>query len=153
MIIYRLAVASFKSDLSGAGSKLFGGRWNIPGIAALYTAENISLSVLEILVAADKNTIPPEYYLMKLQVPDNLAVKKISASKLKENWYADPGYTQFIGSNFLRSGEEAILKVPSVIVNEEHNYLLNPIHPDFKKVKLIDSIPFNFDIRLFKPNE
>jgi RES domain-containing protein len=150
MIIYRLAIEAFKNDLSGNGSKLFGGRWNQPGFPAIYTSENISLAVLEIIVNADKNHIPPSYYLLKLQVPDNLPIKLVTQPGLKEKWYTDFEYTQFIGSRFLELGKEAVLKMPSAIVKEEYNFLLNPAHIDFKKITLKDSMPFDYDIRLLK---
>lgn len=150
MIIYRLVLETFKEDMSGTGSKLFGGRWNFPGISAIYTAENISLAVLEILVNTDKNNIPPAYYLLKLHVPDNLPVKVITNSGLKESWYSDFEYAQYIGSNFLKSGKECILKIPSAIVKEEYNFLLNPAHTDFKKITIKESVPFDLDIRLLK---
>lgn len=153
MIVYRLAIVAYKTDLSGNGCKIYGGRWNTPGFAAIYTAENISLSVLEILVNTDKNNIPPTYYLLKLHIPDDLPVKKINASKLKDKWYNDFEYSQFIGSNFLRSGKEVLMKVPSAVVKEEHNFLLNPSHADFKKITITESTPFDFDIRLLKTNE
>jgi RES domain-containing protein len=150
MIIYRLAIEAFKDDLSGTGSKLFGGRWNFPGHPAIYTSENISLAVLEILVNADKNNIPPGYFLLKLQVPDSLPFKLITHKTLKEKWYVDFEYAQFIGSNFLESGKEAILKMPSAIVKDEYNFLLNPAHADFKKITLKESVLFDLDVRLLK---
>lgn len=150
MIIYRLAVEAFKDDLSGNGSKIYGGRWNTPGFVAIYAAENISLAVLEILVNTDKNTIPPAYYLLKLHVPDTLPVKTIKPSGLKDKWYGDFEYSQYIGTNFLQSGKEPVLKVPSAIVKEEYDFLLNPAHPDFKKIHIKESVQFDLDIRLFK---
>ncbi len=153
MIIYRLAIETYKDDLSGIGSKIYGGRWNSPGMTALYTSENISLSVLEIIVNTDKYSIPPSYFLLKLTVKDDITVKKINPEALKKNWQTDFEYSQFIGSAFLRSGSEAVLKVPSAVVKEEHNYILNPLHPDFKKITISESTPFDFDIRLLKKNE
>jgi RES domain-containing protein len=153
MIVYRLAIEAFKDDLSGNGSKIFGGRWNVPGYPAIYTAENISLAVLEILVNADKNNIPPAYHLLQLHIPDNLPVKIIKAATLKEKWYNDVEYAQFIGTRFLESGKEAILKIPSAIVKQEYNFLLNPLHTDFKKVSIKDSSAFDLDIRLLKKHE
>jgi len=153
MIIYRLAIEPYKDDLSGTGSKIYGGRWNLPGSAAIYTAEHISLAVLEVLVNTDKNNIPPAYYLLKLNVPDSLPVKVIAASGLKAKWYNDLEYAQFIGNNFLQSGKEGVLKVPSAIIKEEYNFLLNPAHPEFKKISIKESVPFDFDIRLLKTNE
>ncbi|MBL7703344.1 MAG: RES family NAD+ phosphorylase [Ferruginibacter sp.] len=150
MIIYRLAIEAFKDDLSGTGSKLFGGRWNFPGRPAIYTSENISLAVLEIIANANKDNIPPGYCLLKIQVPDNLPFKLIKHSGLKDKWYTDFEYAQFIGSNFLESGKEAMLKMPSAIVKEEYNFLLNPAHPDFKKIAIKESVPFDVDIRLLK---
>ncbi len=150
MIIYRLAIDAFKDDLSGTGSKLFGGRWNLPGHPAIYTAENISLAVLEIIVNADKNHIPPGYFLLKLQVPDNLPIKLITPGNLKEKWYNDFEYAQFIGTKFLALGKQAVLKIPSAIVKEEYNYLLNPAHTDFKRITIKESTPFDLDIRLLK---
>ena len=153
MIIYRLAIEAFKDDLSGIGSKMYGGRWNVPGHAAIYTSENISLAVLEILVNADKNNIPPTYHLLQLNIPDNLPIKIIKPDTLKDKWYSDFEYAQFIGTKFLESETEAILKVPSAIVKQEYNFLLNPLHSDFKKVSIKDSSAFDLDIRLLKTHE
>ena len=150
MIIYRLAVEAYKEDMSGTGSKLYGGRWNVPGHVAIYAAENISLTILEILVNADKNNIPPSYFLLKINVPDSLAIKTIKPSGLKDKWYSDFEYSQYIGSNFLESGKESILKVPSAIVKEEFDFLLNPLHADFKKISIKESIAFDLDVRLLK---
>lgn len=150
MIIYRLATEAYKDDLSGTGSKLYGGRWNQPGRPAIYTAGSISLAVLEILVNTDKNYIPPSYFLLKLHVPDSISIKTITPKTLKEKWQSDFEYTQFIGSNFLESGKEAALKIPSAIVEEEYNFLLNPTHAEFKKITIKESIPFDIDVRLMK---
>ena len=150
MIIYRLAVDAYKEDLSGTGAKLFGGRWNTPGLPAIYSTENISLAVLEILVNTDKSLVPPSYFLIKLQVPETLAFKSIMQSGLKDKWYKDVEYSRYIGSNFLTSGKEAILKIPSAVVKDEFNFLLNPAHADFKKIRIKETVPFELDIRLFK---
>lgn len=153
MIIYRLAIEAFKDDLSGTGAKIYGGRWNVPGHPAIYTAENISLAVLEIIVNADKYNIPPGYHLLQLHIPDSLPIKIIKADTLKEKWYHDFEYAQFIGTKFLESGDEAILKIPSAIVKQEYNFLLNPLHSDFKKVSIAECTAFDIDIRLLKTHE
>jgi RES domain-containing protein len=153
MIIYRLAIEAFKDDLSGTGSKMYGGRWNVPGYPAIYTSENISLAVLEILVNTDKNNIPPGYHLLQLQIPDSLPIKVIKADTLKDKWYSDIEYAQFIGTKFLESGKEVILKMPSAIVKQEYNFLLNPLHSDFKKINIKECSAFDVDIRLLKRHE
>jgi len=149
MIIYRLATEKYKDDLSGTGSKIFGGRWNSKGTAAVYSTENISLAVLEILVRVDKNIIPPSYHLIRLEIPDQLTVTTIQLNKLKKDWKDDLDYTQWMGTEFIRSQKSILLKIPSAIVEEEHNYIINPSHPDFKKVKIKASAKFRFDDRLF----
>ncbi|MEN9569059.1 MAG: hypothetical protein RL172_290 [Bacteroidota bacterium] len=139
--------------MSGTGAKLYGGRWNSPGFAALYTAENISLAVLEILVRTSKENLPPAYCLIKLSVPDNAPAIIIQQSKLKKGWEDDIAYTQWMGDEFLKAGEALMLKVPSAIVTAENNYIINPRHADFKKIKVADADAFSFDKRLFITNE
>lgn len=148
MIIYRLATERYADDISGTGAKLMGGRWNTPGIPVLYTAENISLAVLEIVVNADRRFIPPAYQLLKLSLPDAVEVSAISKEKLKQGWKDDFEYSQWIGSEFLRQNKHLAIKVPSAVVDEEHNYLFNPNHSDFKKLKIVSKSHFKFDHRL-----
>ena len=148
MIIYRLAIERFGTDISGTGSKLMGGRWNIKGVPVLYTTENISLSVLEILVNTERQHIPLTYQLLKLNIPDSVSYTTIQKGKLKEQWKDDFEHTQWIGTEFLNQNKMLILKVPSAVVDEEYNFLFNPVHPDFKKLKIISVNNFSFDKRL-----
>jgi RES domain-containing protein len=149
MIVYRLAAALYKNDLSGKGAKLFGGRWNSAGLAVLYATENISLAVLEILVRTDMQTIPLTYHLIKIDIPDDVQPLSVTAAKLKTTWKDDIGYSQWMGDEFIKLNRQLLLKVPSAIVEEENNYILNPEHPDFKKVKIAAVKKFQFDKRLF----
>jgi len=153
MIIYRLAIETYKNDLSGTGSKLFGGRWNSVGLAVLYTTQNISLAVLEILVRTDMQTIPISYHLIKIDIPNAIEPQLISSDKLKKDWKNDIGYTQWMGDEFIKSGNSLLLKVPSAIIDEENNYVINPKHSDFKKVKIVKVNKFQFDKRLFLKDE
>lgn len=148
MIIYRLATAQYADDISGTGAKLTGGRWNERGLPVLYTAENISLAVLEIVVNADRHFIPPTYQLIKLFVPDTVECSFISKDKLKQQWKDDFEYSQWMGTAFIRQNKHLILKVPSAVVDEEYNYLFNPLHNDFKKLKITAISSFKFDNRL-----
>lgn len=148
MIIYRLAVQQFADDLSGTGAKLMGGRWNAPGLPVLYTTENISLAALEILVNTERHYIPHTYQLLKLSVPDTIEYSSISKNKLKKQWKDDFEYTQWIGSEFLKQNKNLVMKVPSAVVDEEHNFLFNPGHSDFKKLKIVTISHFQFDKRL-----
>jgi RES domain-containing protein len=147
MIIYRLSTGKFAEDLSGEGAKLHGGRWNFIGTAALYTSEYISLCILEILIRAGKDTSPDSYVLTSLELSENY-FSEIQLKKLKENWQFHLEYTQWIGDEFLRNNRVLALKVPSAIVPQEHNFLINPLHSDFKKVKILNTEPLNLDKRL-----
>lgn len=153
MIVYRLCIEKYKDDLNGTGAKLFGGRWNSIGIPVLYTTENISLAVLEILVRTDINHVPLHYFLLKLEVPVASETIHINKTKLKKEWKLDVGYTQWIGNEFVKSNKGLILKLPSAIVDEEHNFIINTNHTDFKKVKITSSKKFSFDKRLYLKNE
>ncbi len=147
MIIYRLATGNFANDISGEGAKLYGGRWNSVGLAALYTSEYISLTILEILVRASIAASPEAYMLLSIDIPED-GIRPIEHKKLKRNWQQDVEYTQDIGNNFLRETQSLCIKVPSAIVPQENNFLINPLHADFKKVKIISSELLALDKRL-----
>ncbi len=153
MRVYRLVKGEFIKDLTGNGSKLYGGRWNSVGLPALYTAEHISLAVLENLVYLKKYKKPPDYHLLTIELPDSIEPVVINKGKLKRNWKDDPNYSQFIGDAFLRSGQGLYLRVPSAIVDEEHNFIINPNHSQAVKLKILATQGFHFDKRLFLTNE
>jgi RES domain-containing protein len=150
MIVYRITNSHYKDDISGSGAKLRGARWNMPGTSMLYTAENISLSALEILVHIGLDDIKNFYHLLAIFIPDDADIKEINADKLKPRWYEDEDYTAFMGTEFIKNSNNLILKVPSAIIDEEHNFLINPNHQDFKKIKIKKSKPFIFDERLYR---
>ena len=153
MIIYRLTNAGFVNDLSGTGSKLYGGRWNSAGFNAIYTTENISLAVLEILVHLKQFNTPPNYYLLSIQIPDSIMPVVIHKGKLKDGWKDDISYTQFIGNEFLKSSNDLLIKVPSAIIDQENNFIINPKHPAISKLKIVTTHIFEFDKRLYLKNE
>ena len=150
MIVYRITNSHYKDDISGTGAKLRGARWNMPGTSMLYTAENISLSTLELLVHIGLSDIQNHYELLTIFIPDDITIKEINADKLKSRWYEDEDYTSFMGTEFIKNNNNLVLKVPSAIIDEEHNFLVNPEHQDFKKIKIKKSKPFTFDERLYR---
>ena len=153
MIVYRLSSGEFKNDLSGTGAKLFGGRWNSTGLKALYTTEHISLAVLEILVHVKSYRQPLDYHLITIKIPETAEIVTIDHDKLKRNWKDDLTYGQYIGDEFLIANQSLVLKVPSAIVEQENNFLINPAHPDAEKIKIRSSKIFMFDKRLYLKNE
>lgn len=147
MIIYRLSTVNFANDISGEGSRIYGGRWNPVGASALYTSENISLCILEILVRTSRKTSPDTYTLISISIPDD-GIFSLQIKKLKNGWQHNLDYTQGIGEDFLKENQALCLKVPSAIVSQENNFLINPLHDDFKKVKIISSELLELDKRL-----
>ena len=151
MFIYRLSLTQYAKDLSGEGAWRFGGRWNKAGTNCVYTAENRALTVLESLVHDTINTMPKGLSIMTLHVPDDKDLLLIP-NKLPESWNRTEvsEETQQFGSALLEKAEYLIIRVPSVIAPQEYNYLVNPGHPDIKKVSIADISDFSFDTRLKK---
>jgi RES domain-containing protein len=150
MILYRFANKQFSDDLTGTGAKLYGGRWNHKGLAALYTSSSISLSLLEILVNALSLEHLQSLSLMKIEVPAGLETSVRTLKQLKAQWFDDVEYSRFIGSEFLQNRNFLMLQCPSSVVMEEYNFVLNPLHADYHKVKLVSAVEYQFDKRLFK---
>jgi len=149
MIVYRITGKAYSDDLSGTGAKLFGGRWNSKGVPALYTSGFISLTLLEMIVHASFKDFATELHLVHIQFPDTATIKDITLPKLKTNWTEDHEYSRFIGDSFLDSKEQLLLKVPSALVPEEYNYVANPLHADFKKIKISKTVSFQPDKRFY----
>ena len=149
MIVYRICGEAHNEDITGTGSKLFGGRWNSKGIAMLYVSEHISLSVLEMLVHSNFKDFSIPLSLLKISLPETTLINDIKIAKLKIDWQEDISYTKFIGNEFIKSNTNLVLKVPSAVVNEENNLLINPLHKDFKKVKITEVKTFRTDKRFF----
>ncbi len=149
MILYRFANKAYGSSLDGEGARLKGGRWNSKGVPVVYTSTTISLSLLELLIHSVSYDEINSHILVRIHIPDSLR-QPPAVLKLKSGWQNDTGYSQFIGTEFLTSRSSLLLKVPSAIIPEENNILINPLHPDMKKVKITAADPFHFDSRLFK---
>lgn len=149
MTVYRFTKKIFSHDISGEGAKKWGGRWNSPGLAVVYTSYSISLSLLELLIYQSSYEEIFVNNLMHIEVPDT-SFQSLSANSLKPGWQHDIDYCRFIGNEFLQTKESLMLKVPSAVIPEEYNFLINPIHPAFGKCKLLSSSLFEFDTRLFK---
>jgi RES domain-containing protein len=148
--LYRFANAKYAMDLSGEGARLYGGRWNGKGNAMVYTSTSISLALVEILVHSISFEKLKEIHLISIEVPEPVANKQIDIHQLKKDWWEDEDYTGYIGDEFIRSSNFLLMKVPSAVVFEEQNILINPRHKDFQKVKITSVKPFHLDSRLFK---
>ncbi|TDO25404.1 RES family NAD+ phosphorylase [Sediminibacterium goheungense] len=149
MILYRFAHHKFAHDLSGTGAKLKGGRWNLTGTAVVYTSSSISLALLETLANTGSFQELQLYKLMQLNLPTDAAIYHIQNKNLKKNWPQDFGYTQWMGSEIMQDKNALAIACPSGIVQHEVNFLLNPLHSDFHKIRLQEVKDFYFDERLF----
>jgi RES domain-containing protein len=149
MTVYRFAAATYCNDISGEGASIYGGRWNSIGLPVVYSSQTISLSLLEILIHTGNYDEIKSKKLVSISVPDN-AIESLAVTGLPKNWQSDIDYCRDIGDSFLASGRSLLLSVPSAIVPEETNILINPRHPLFKKVSVITARAFKFDSRMFK---
>ncbi len=151
MRVYRLAKKKYCNDLSGVGAEINGGRWNNVGTRMVYTSSSRALAFLEVAVHLKLNREPKNYYIVTLELPEKL-VAKLNPAQIKDkkwNEYPPREFTQRLGDSFIMDNKHAVLKVPSAVVEGEHNYLLNPLHQDFKAVIIKDAQLFRWDKRLF----
>jgi len=151
LTVFRLGKHAYRTQLfNGQGGLFASGRWTPRGKPVVYTSASISLAVLEYTVNYRRRGWVPATVLGRATIPSSVRVQTVSAEDLPANWYAAdaPVELQKIGGDWLERGETAMLKVPSAIVVEEWNYLLNPLHADFGKLTLDAPKPFSFDRRV-----
>ena len=139
------------TDLSGAGAKLSGGRWNRPGAPLVYASSSIALACLETLSHLDGSDLPLNRYLVRIQVPGAIWDKAMQLEP-SVGWDATPAGRVSLdaGMKWMAGRQSVLLKVPSVIVAEEPNILINPEHPDAAKLKALKVRKFLYDSRLLK---
>ena len=145
MIVYRCSTSKWAKDLSGTGASLYGGRWNTPGSFLLYTAENNILAALEIAIRIPLEQIGKDYVMIPIEVPDGL---EAYTPKLPKNWYSDAETTQRLGDDFVRQNTHLLMKVPSALISDAYNFLINPQHELIKKVKTLEPKSILLDKRL-----
>lgn len=152
MKIYRLSKKEFINDLSGKGAEKYGGRWNSKGTVIIYTSDSRALCTAEVAVHFPLGIIPVDYFISTIEIPENVSMKEISPKSLPDNWKSFPHShsTQQIGDDFVIKNLHLVLKVPSAVIQGDYNFLINPYHTDFKKIKILNIEPFDFDKRLFK---
>lgn len=152
MTVYRLSKKKYKDILSGYGASLNGQRWNSKGTEVIYTADSRALATSEVAVHIPIGILPKDYFMVEIEIPSSVKIKLLMDEDLPDYWNAIPSQpnSQKIGDDFVKENEFAVLKVPSAVVKGDFNYILNPKHKDFKQIKIIDTVSFPFDSRLFK---
>ncbi len=152
LVVWRIVQRRLaKHAFSGEGARRYGGRWNSPGLPVIYTAQSQSLAALEILVHVDSENLLFNYVAIPVRIEENLIIQ-IDSSKLPRNWRAYPATkaTRVLGDSWLIDQESVVLQVPSAVIPTEYNFLLNPVHPDFRHLVPGKPVPFEFDSRLTK---
>ena len=138
-----------RGAFTGHAARKYGGRWNSPGTSIVYTAQSQSLAALEILVHLESAELLQKYVLIAVEV-DASFVSEVSRSRLPRSWQTDPPRAELrlIGDQWAADATTAVLRVPSALVPDESNFLLNPLHPDFGKLGIGAPVSFRFDPRL-----
>ena len=154
MTVYRIGKTKHADDLSGEGSKLFGGRWNHKLTPCIYTSESRALALLEYTVNINIEEIPRALSITSFEIP-SVEIQLLKEEELPGNWkeVPAPSSTKDLGTNLLKSQDSqgkvnSILKIPSSVITEEYNYILNPLHADSKHFKIIDIKDFVYDVRI-----
>ena len=149
MKVYRIGKTKHAKDTTGEGSKLFGGRWNHKSIPCTYTSESRSLALLEYTVNINIEEIPRALSIITFEIePNNIII--IREDQLPGNWkeVPAPSSTKDFGSNLLKRALHTVFKIPSSVISEEYNYILNPLHSQSKDFKIIDIKDFVYDVRI-----
>lgn len=151
MRVWRLTSRRHTS-FDGEGSRRVGGRWNLRGTPLVYTSESLALAALEYLVNVEPEAAPGNLVALSASLPDNVPVKIVFAEDLPRNWrnYPAPPELAILGTTWAESLETAALRVPSVVVPQESNLILNPGHPEFARIVVEAPVPFTFDARVWK---
>lgn len=152
MEVYRLARARYSDSLLGKGAALKGARWNSVGVEMIYTAGNRSLAMAEVAVHLSLATLPSDFMMLTIYIPDDIPLKKIAPSYLPPYWNTFPHSREIqnTGDEFIAENVFCALQVPSAVTQGDFNVLLNPYHADFARIRIMDKAPFPFDRRIFR---
>ncbi|MCP3978025.1 MAG: RES family NAD+ phosphorylase [bacterium] len=151
MRVWRICRKTHSTDtLTGRGGLFASGRWHSRGRPIVYASGSLSLAALEVLVHVDRTSAPADLVQVEIEVPDGLRVSRIAVRTLPRGWrsYPAPADLQRRGDDWLSKGATPVLEVPSALIPEESNFLLNPGHVDAGAFKAISSRAFAFDARL-----
>ena len=151
MIVFRLIQEKYSPDWEGKGAEIIGRRWNSQGIPMIYTSESRALCTAEIAVHLHLGISPASYLLLTIDIPGEVLVLEVEADSLPVNWRRFPSHqiTKNLGDQFIAENHYAVMKVPSAVIPGDFNFLINPHHSDFGKIKVVKSEPYEFDERFF----
>ncbi|MGO8983830.1 MAG: RES family NAD+ phosphorylase [Terriglobales bacterium] len=138
------------SAFSGEGARLFGGRWNSPGVRVIYTSPSLALAAVETFVNLEPNLQPDDLVSIEAAIPEDLPTERLDLKSLPRKWHVlrDESLRKF-GDHWIRAGKTMAMYVPSSAIRGEWNVLLNPGHPNFSRLKIEKPKRFEFDLRMF----
>ena len=148
MLVYRFAKQAYVWDLSGMGGLFGSGRWHEKGTRILYTAGSFSLAKLEVL--ANTKSIPKNFRSNIIDIPDDIRHKVLTVAELPCNWnsFPHPNELAAFTEAWIKENKFLVMRVPSVHSPFESNYLINPLHSEAERLKIIENSPHDFDPRL-----
>lgn len=151
MRVFRLIRKKFGINLSGKGAALCGNRCNSKGTELIYSADSRALAMAEVAVHLSLSILPKDYVMVEFDIPNFISIASFSKEDLPPNWSSFPHIldTQQFGDAFVVERKSWVLKVPSVLVPGDFNFLINPYHPDFSPIKIVGQENFPFDSRIF----
>lgn len=151
MFLYRFSSSKYPNVLSGKGAARVGGRWNQKGTEVIYTSAHRSLALCEILVHFDNYHLISNYNLNTISIPDDAPIWNLEPKDYPLGW--DKIFSSIpakrLSDKLVRENQFLVLRVPSVIIHEEFNYIINPFHKLYTKVKLIEQRNFDLDERFY----
>lgn len=151
MKVWRICRQPFVATaLDGIGGLYAGGRWHRRGRPIVYAASSAALAALEVLVHVDPLDAPDDLRLLTLDVPDDLLIEQLEVARLPARWASVPAPDELaaLGTEWLASRRGAALSVPSAVITIDRNLLLNPLHPEVGRVRIVGDEAFTFDPRL-----
>ncbi|HSP86820.1 MAG TPA: RES family NAD+ phosphorylase [Ignavibacteriaceae bacterium] len=148
MLVYRICLAKWSSELKASGLPA---RWNSKGKYVIYSAENRSLACLENLVHRSGLGDNKLYKILVISIPDDIKINDVTQKQLSKNWreYSNYSLCQKIGDEWIDNLTSCLLRIPSSLIPQEYNYLINPKHKEFTRIKISSKEDFNFDKRLY----
>jgi RES domain-containing protein len=151
--VYRILRKPYaKRPLDGEGAYRFGGRWSSAGTRLAYTAEHLSLAMIEYFIHVDAEEAPRDLVVATVEVPGEVSRAVLAEKQLPRGWRRNPPPPELagVGDRFVRDGKAAVLIVPSALAPAESNWLINPQHPEFAGIRVAAVEPFEYDSRFFR---
>jgi len=151
-VVWRIARRPFALDRLGTGARDGGGRWNHTGTPVIYAGGTIAIAALELFVHL-AGIVPPDLVLVRIELPDKHSAETPALAELPRDWRrvpATPGSMDF-GTAWAKALRSLVLHVPSALVPEEKNAVVNPAHREFAAVKMAIEREFRYDDRMYRP--